>query len=281
MKRHPQPGQVVSISETTRPYGARASEGREPSLATIPLTIPSENDDFSRRLTGFVARNETLLIVRFDNYFSSCLDLEYICALILSVNALAMWRTGGAVTRLLVLGGDVQMQPSTQIYAFANQFRSLMQGGFGRIDNAPVWLAKLGVQQDLEPLDLRDFRRAVRLFTAARISPEEVRSLTLAEWYFGFYMPGVHRVEQGHFQYEVFGSHSIKIRSSGGAVNLDFEDRFSYGPCEVLSSSGHAAYQLSIDLSGMRAPFEASQVARYLDIFASLVGATSRHAPQS
>ena len=266
---------VVSIN-TARPDRDATMASTETNPAeTIPLCLASEKEDLGRRLNAVKGGEESLLVLDFENFFSSGLDFQYICSIMLCANALTMWKTGGAVTRLLVLSGDVSMQGPGQIYGFANQFRSLMQGGYGRIDNAAVWMDQLGVSLDLEPLDLRDFRRAVRVFTAARVSPDQVRSLTNAEWYFGFRIPGARDVERGHFDYDVQGSHSIRIASGGGAMNIEFQDRFTSGPCEIMSSPRNGCYKLSLDLTGIRAPLSGSDAAKYLDVFSSLIGAGS------
>jgi hypothetical protein len=246
------------------------------SLMQAPLSLPSENDALDRRLKGVMDGRESLLIITFSNFFSSGLDLEYVVSLMLCVNALTMWKTGGPVTRLLVLSGDIAMQGPSQLYGFANQFRSLMHGGFARIDNASLWMSRLGIDLEFESLDFRDFRRAVRVFSAARVSPDVVPALAHAEWYFGFRLPGSTRPEQGHFRYEVLGSHSVKIYDSAGSISVIFEDRFTSGPCEILSSPTQSAYQISIDFTGVRSPFPGPHAARYMDIFSSLVGAAQR-----
>jgi hypothetical protein len=247
-----------------------------PTLGLAPLCLPNEKEALANRLKGVTHGGESLLVLEFENYFSSGLKLEYVVSFMLCVNALTMWKTGGAVTRLLVLAGDVSMQPSGQLYAFANQFRSLMQGGFARIDNATLWMEHLGINLDIEPLDFRDFRRAVRVFSAARVSPDEVPALAYAEWYFGFRMPGSRKEPQGHFNYDTIGSHSVRISNSEVSLNVEFEDRFSSGPCEILSSPSHSTYQVSVDLTGTRSPFSGETAARYLDVFSSLIGIQRR-----
>ncbi len=240
----------------------------------VPLCLPTEITTLAKGLRGIGAHEESLLIVEIRNFFSSGLDLEYIVCLLLCVNALAMWKTGGAVTRLLVLSGDVSMQNAGRLYAFANQFRSLMQGGLARIDNAAAWIDYLGIHGDAEPLDFRDFRRAVRVFSAARMTPDNLPALASAEWFFGFQVNGPVGRSIGHFDYDVIGSHAVKISNAETAMSVNFEDHFTSGPCEILSSAAQSAYQISLDLTGRHTPFSGTDAARYLDVFSSLIGAT-------
>jgi hypothetical protein len=237
----------------------------------VPLCLPSERHFLADGLKNVSAGKESLLIIEFKNFFSSGLDLEYIVSFMLCVNALTMWKTAGAVTRLLVLSGDVSMQKAGNLYAFSNQFRSLIQGGLARIDNAASWIDHLGIRGDMEPLDFRDFRRAVRVFSAARMSPDNLPSLASIEWYFGFHMNGPHGRSIGHFDYDSLGSHSSKISNADGSLDVKFEDVFTSGPCEILSSSKQSAYKMSFDLSGVRAPLKGVDAARYLSVFSSLV----------
>ena len=240
--------------------------------AGTPLCLEDEKDELTRRLDAVDRGDETLLVMEFTNFFSSGLDFEYVVSFMLCANALAMWRTGQAVTRLLVLAGDVPTNNPDRLYAFANQFRFLMQGGYARIDKARVWMERLGVAPEFEPLDLRDFRRAVRVFSAARASPDQVRSLASAEWYFGFHAPGVGDDEAGHFAYRPLGDKAVQVTCREAASTFEFEDRFSSGQCEILSSPARGLYKLSFDLTGVSSPLPGSAMARYLDVFSGLIG---------
>jgi hypothetical protein len=208
----------------------RDAPARKPFVpAGTPLCLDDEKDDLCRRLEAVDRGEETLLITEFVNFFGAELDLEYVVSFMLCANALAMWRTGQAVTRLLVLAGDVPTNTPDRLYAFANQFRFLMQGGYARIDKARVWMERLGVAPEFEPLDLRDFRRAVRVFSAARASPDQVRSLATAEWYFGFRAPDARDEEAGHFTYGAHGDQAVQVTCRETASVFAFEDRFSSG----------------------------------------------------
>jgi hypothetical protein len=240
--------------------------------AGTPLCLDDEKDELARRLESVDSGAETLLVTEFVNFFGADLDLEYVVSFMLCVNALAMWRTGQAVTRLLVLAGDVPTNNPDRLYAFANQFRFLMQGGYARIDKARVWMERLGVEPEFEPLDLRDFRRAVRVFSAARASPDQVRSLASAEWYFGFRAPDAHDDEAGHFTYSALGDQAVQVTCRRAASVFEFEDRFSSGQCEILSSPARGLYKLSFDLTGVRSPLPGTAMARYLDVFSGLIG---------
>ena len=240
--------------------------------AGTPLCLEDEKDELTRRLDAVDQGAETLLITEFVNFFSCGLDFEYVASFMLCANALAMWRTGRAVTRLLVLAGDVPTNNPDQLYAFANQFRFLMQGGYARIDKARVWMERLGVAPEFEPLDLRDFRRAVRVFSAARASPDQVRSLASAEWYFGFRTPEAPDDETGHFAYSGVGDQAVQVACREAASVFEFDDRFSSGQCEILSSPARGLYKLSFDLSDVRSPLPGTAMARYLDVFSGLIG---------
>jgi hypothetical protein len=258
--------------------------------AGTPLCLEDEKDELALRLDAVDRGAETLLVTEFVNLFSSALDFEYVVSFMLCANALAMWRTGQAVTRLLVLAGDVPTNNPDRLYAFANQFRFLMQGGYARIDKARVWMERLGVAPEFEPLDLRDFRRAVRVFSAARASPDQVRSLASAEWYFGFHAPAAvpgsgepgaapdslagahaHDNEAGHFAYRPLGDKAVQVTCRQATSTFEFEDRFSSGQCEILSSPARGLYKLSFDLSGVRSPPPGTAMARYLDV-SGLIG---------
>lgn len=240
--------------------------------AGTPLCLEDEKDELTRRLDSVDRGTETLLVTEFVNFFGSGLDFEYVASFMLCANALAMWRTGQAVTRLLVLSGDVPTHNPDRLYALANQFRFLMHGGYARIDKARVWMERLGVEPDFEPLDLRDFRRAVRVFSAARASPDQVRSLASAEWYFTFRAPGTQDDATGHFGYSPAGDQAVQVTCGETTSVFEFEDRFSSGQCEILSSPERGLYKLSFDLTGVRSPLPGTAMARYLDVFSGLIG---------
>lgn len=261
-------GSAYNIGVTQREISTR----KQFVPAGTPLCLEDEKDELARRLEAVEGGAETLLIMEFTNFFSSDLDFEYVVSFMLCANALAMWRTGQAVTRLLVLAGDVPTNNPDRLYAFANQFRFLMQGGYARIDKARVWMERLGVAPEFEPLDLRDFRRAVRVFSAARASPDQVRSLASAEWYFGFHTPGGRDDETGHFAYSPQGDKAVQVACREATSTFEFDDRFSSGQCEILSSPARGLYKLSFDLSGVSAPLPGTAMARYLDVFSGLIG---------
>ena len=248
------------------------SERKQFVPAGTPLCLEDEKDELALRLEAVDRGAETLLVTELVNFFSSELDFEYVVSFMLCANALAMWRTGQAVTRLLVLAGDVPTNNPDQLYAFANQFRFLMQGGYARIDKARVWMERLGVAPEFEPLDLRDFRRAVRVFSAARASPDQVRSLASAEWYFGFRAPDARDEEAGHFAYRPLGDKAVQVTCREAVSTFEFEDLFSSGQCEILSSPARGLYKLSFDLTGVRSPLPGTAMARYLDVFSGLIG---------
>lgn len=243
-------------------------------LLEAPLCLPTEVADLTERLEALDRRGESLLIVELENFFSSRIDFEYVCAFMLCANALAMWKTGSAVTRLLALTGDVKRQPPERLFSLCNHFRSLMQGGFARIDNTSVWIDALGIRPEAEPLDLRDFRRATRVFSAARVPPSEFSALSNAEWYFGFSPQETQGAVIGHFAYEAIGSHTVQIGHGGGTINVDFEDQLLSGPYQVLASRASNSYKIRIDFTAMKSPLPGDVAARYLDMLASLISST-------
>ena len=237
-----------------------------------PICLPSEREALNARFQEIAAGQSSLLIVEIQNYFSASIDLKFIASLMLTVNALAMWKTCSPVTRLLVLSGDVSEQPLGMLYAFANEFRSLMDGGFGRIDNIKSWIDRLGISAEQEPVDLRDFRRAVRVFSAARLSPDDVPSLSHVEWYFAFASPIFGDPALGHCSYKPLGSQSARIANGENGLDLEFASRFNSGRCEILATDvRYPAYKVSLDLSGTHAPFDSTESVRYLTAFSGLI----------
>lgn len=127
----------------------------------------------------------------------------------------------------------------------------------------------------------------MRVFSAARASPDQVRSLASAEWYFGFNAAGPGSDEPGtapearsggrdedagHFAYRPHGDKAVQVTCRDAASTFEFEDRFSSGQCEILSLPARGLYKLSFDLSDVRSPLPGTAMARYLDVFSGLIG---------
>jgi hypothetical protein len=238
---------------------------------SVPMCLPSERKALVQRLEKVRLGQEMLFIAQLKNFFESGVSLRNILSLILCINAVAMWKSGRPVSRLLVLSGDRSMEGVELLFGFANEFRSLMQGGFAQIDNAPAWMKDAGITEENEPSEFRDFRRAVRVLSAARLTPSEVPGLARAEWHFGFDTRAPSRKSLGHFDYDVVGSHSIRITSDKTGFDVNFRDRFTSGHCEMLSAPSPRVYMISLDLTERDDPLSGGASARYLGMAAGLI----------
>jgi hypothetical protein len=240
-------------------------------LNTVPMCLPSERDLLVQRMREVQLGRQMLFIAQLKNFFESTVPLRKILSFILCINAVAMWKSGKPVNRLLVLSGDRSMEGAELLYGFANEFRSLMQGGFAQIDNAMVWMREAGISEETEPPAFRDFRRAVRVLSAARLSPSEVPGLSRAEWHFGFDSRALSRKSLGHFEYDIMGSHSVRIISDNVSFDVRFRDRYTSGHCEMFSSPSPQVYKISLDLTERDDPLNDTDSAHYLGMAAGLI----------
>jgi hypothetical protein len=210
----------------------------------VPIGLPSEQRELTSRLERVGGGDEAFLVCVLRSEHSSPLNLDKAMAFFLLVNTIAMWSTSKPVARLLVLERDVIYESP---YAYANEFRALMRGGFADLRNVEIWLKVLGLDLQRAPPTVRWFSQALKLIPSTRIGVSGgIDTLTRAEWFFGFSFHHDANIV-GHFRFNPNSRHAFTVETESDIFRYQTEEEFVLGDLILRLHPSRGIFFLSAD----------------------------------